>query len=111
MSPRSRRGCANQWRRRIGGAYGTQSAAYSPASPCRRPPGDPDHRIERRHVQLSGTSDTVVRIANTGRQGATDSISDPAGDRLGTKTGSTVAWLTPTSTAPSPPAWPRPPPR
>ena len=43
-----------------------------------------------------GTSDTVVRIANTGGTGAvTDSISDPAGDRLGTKTGSTVAWLTP----------------
>ena len=43
-----------------------------------------------------GTTDTVVRIANTGGTGAvTDSISDPAGDRLGTKTGSTVAWLTP----------------
>jgi YD repeat-containing protein len=43
-----------------------------------------------------GASDTVVRIANTGGTGAvTDSISDPAGDRLGTKTGSTVAWLTP----------------
>ena len=43
-----------------------------------------------------GTSDTVVRIANTGGTGAvTDSITDPAGDRLGTKTGSTVAWLTP----------------
>ena len=59
-----------------------------------------------------GSSDTVVRIANTGGTGAvTDSISDPAGDRPGTKTGSTVAWLTPTSTARSPPAWPRPPPR
>ena len=44
----------------------------------------------------TGTSDTVVRIANTGGTGAvTDSIPDPAGDRLGTKTGSTVAWLTP----------------
>ncbi len=43
-----------------------------------------------------GTSDTVVRIANTGGTGAvTDSITDPAGDRLGTRTGSTVAWLTP----------------
>ena len=38
----------------------------------------------------------MVRIANTGGTGAvTDSIPDPAGDRLGTKTGSTVAWLTP----------------
>ena len=38
----------------------------------------------------------MVRIANTGGTGAvTDSIPDPSGDRLGTKTGSTVAWLTP----------------
>ena len=44
----------------------------------------------------AGTTDTVVRIANTGGTGAvTDSIPDPSGDRLGTKTGSTVAWLTP----------------
>jgi len=43
-----------------------------------------------------GTSDTVVRIANTGGSGGvTDSIPDPAGDRLGTKTGSVVAWLVP----------------
>ncbi len=44
----------------------------------------------------AGSTDTVVRIANTGGSGAvTDSIPDPAGDRLGTRTGSTVAWLTP----------------
>ena len=43
-----------------------------------------------------GTTDTVVRIANAGGTGLiTDSIPDPAGDRLGTKTGATVAWLTP----------------
>jgi len=44
----------------------------------------------------AGTTNAVVRIANTGGGGATtDSIVDPAGDRLGTKTGGTVAWLVP----------------
>ena len=43
-----------------------------------------------------GTTNAVVRIANTGGTGViTDSIPDPAGDRLGTRTGSVVAWLVP----------------
>ena len=43
-----------------------------------------------------GTTNAVVRIANTGGTGViTDSIPDPAGDRLGTRTGSVVAWLMP----------------
>jgi RHS repeat-associated protein len=41
-----------------------------------------------------GTSETVVRIANS-VAGVTDSIVSPAGDRLGVKVGTTVNWFLP----------------
>ena len=43
-----------------------------------------------------GSSNDVVRVANSGGSGAvTDSVLDAAGTRLGTKTSGTVAWLVP----------------
>ncbi len=43
-----------------------------------------------------GDTGSVVRVANTGGSGlTTDSVLDPAGGRLGAKTGTAVAWLAP----------------
>ena len=44
----------------------------------------------------TGLTDSVTRVVNTGGTGITvDSILDPAGDRLGTRTGAAVGWLLP----------------
>jgi RHS repeat-associated protein len=47
-------------------------------------------------MTYEGASNEVVRVANAGGSGATtDGITDAAGTRLGTRRGSSVAWLVP----------------